>query len=241
MSNMAGAAPVTILSYDMINGNNGKYDYFDEAYTGGGGLVENGPLTGGLGKLTDGLIGTTRFDADEFLEPVSEGHYVGWSNQEVDTPTITFNLAPGSVTNSVTIWVDDADGIGGVNAPDSITINGTEYAFIDPTPAQDLFSPVCEDTIPCTAIAAFSGSTAPFSNTFFGNWIVDTLVLEFEYQGNYIMVSEVGLEYTPVINSPTPPAPPSTPPTSQIPEPGTLAIFGLGLAGLGFARRRKTA
>ena len=26
-----------------------------------------------------------------------------------------------------------------------------------------------------------------------------------------------------------------------VPEPGTLAIFGLGLAGLGFARRRKAA
>ena len=28
---------------------------------------------------------------------------------------------------------------------------------------------------------------------------------------------------------------------NQIPEPGTLALFGLGLAGLGFARRRKPA
>ena len=27
----------------------------------------------------------------------------------------------------------------------------------------------------------------------------------------------------------------------QIPEPATLAIFSLGLAGLGFARRRKAA
>jgi len=33
----------------------------------------------------------------------------------------------------------------------------------------------------------------------------------------------------------------STPPTTQVSEPGMLAIFGLGLAGLGFARRRKTA
>ncbi|NQV22680.1 MAG: PEP-CTERM sorting domain-containing protein, partial [Rhodospirillales bacterium] len=30
-------------------------------------------------------------------------------------------------------------------------------------------------------------------------------------------------------------------PTPSIPEPGTLALFGLGLAGIGFARRRKVA
>jgi hypothetical protein len=49
----------------------------------------------------------------------------------------------------------------------------------------------------------------------------------------------------PVQATPPPPPPPPPPPTptnnppSAVSEPGTLALFGIGLLGLGFARRRK--
>jgi len=32
---------------------------------------------------------------------------------------------------------------------------------------------------------------------------------------------------------------PDEPPPSSVVEPGTLALFGIGLAGIGFPRRRK--
>jgi hypothetical protein len=46
-----------------------------------------------------------------------------------------------------------------------------------------------------------------------------------------------------IATNPPPPPPynPPSPPTSHIAEPATLALFGLGLAGIGFARRRRSA
>jgi len=49
-------------------------------------------------------------------------------------------------------------------------------------------------------------------------------------------VNQAGYSFSQTKTDPIP-----QPPTADIPEPGTLALFGFGLAGLGFARRRKVA
>jgi hypothetical protein len=56
-----------------------------------------------------------------------------------------------------------------------------------------------------------------------------------DYNDNVFSFSNVRVTATP----PAIPVTPVTPP--QVAEPGTLALFGLSLVGLGFARRRKAA
>jgi hypothetical protein len=219
----ASASPA-IVSYDLLNGNIGAYGYLDRSYTGGTGdpNAVNATLSGGHGKLTDGVVATDRWDVDGYDGTNS---YVGWYMYRVPSPTLTLHLdAPLSGTSTVTIWVDDADGAGHVNAPHSVTINGVAYDFVDPTPASDGIPKLCSPG--CGTFA----DTMPFGNTFVGDWTTDTLVLDFDYADHWIMLSEIAIDY---------PTPTTGVLPNQIPEPGTLAIFGLGLAGLGFARRRR--
>lgn len=130
---LSGLTAVTIVhaaspvSYDMLNGNGvasgGSFNYWDLGYTGAGQTnVDNSPLSGGLGDLTDGIIATDNWFAVENV--AGTGPYVGWRDLN---PVITFNFAGVQSINGVTIYADDSDGNGGVSLPDGVVINGTLY------------------------------------------------------------------------------------------------------------------
>jgi hypothetical protein len=121
------AAVVNPLSYDMPNGYTGSYNYWDESYSGAGNTMQDGaPLTGGLGDLTDGMVATDNWFVTE--APAGPGPYVGWTIN----PLITFRFAGVTAFGLVRIHFDDSDGNGGVSAPLSVTINGTNYLVSDP-------------------------------------------------------------------------------------------------------------
>lgn len=122
----AASASVTPDSYSMLNGNTGSYTYWDDSYTGAGCLTcDNDGLSGGKGDLTDGVIATSSWYV---TEPAGHGPYVGWTTD----PTIVFHWNTSMIVNSMTFYLDDADGYGGVSAPASITINGNVFAVTDP-------------------------------------------------------------------------------------------------------------
>jgi hypothetical protein len=120
----AEAAPILPTSYDMLNGNSGWYNYWDQIYTGAGCVTcDNSPLSGGQGDLTDGIIAADNWFDAEF--PAGNGPYVGWALD----PLITFHFAPGTTIDSLTIYVDDADSEGGVSLPSGVRINGQLFSI----------------------------------------------------------------------------------------------------------------
>lgn len=110
-------------SYDMLNGNgtasSGTFNYWDLSYNGAGQTnVDNAPLSGGLGDLADLLLSASNWNEVENL--AGTGPYVGWT---ID-PTINFHFSGSQVIDEIWMYVDDSDGFGNVNLPDSVTING---------------------------------------------------------------------------------------------------------------------
>lgn len=151
----AGVAPD---SYDMLNGNTGSYEYWDETYNGSGCVTcSNAALTGGRGDLTDGVIATDNWFVTE--APVGNGPYVGWTLD----PVITFHWnTPVNIT-SVTFHFDDSNGSGGVYAPSNVNVGGTNFAIADPL-----------GSAPLAFVAdglSFSGNDLVVSITRGGPWV----------------------------------------------------------------------
>lgn len=132
----ASASQLTVVSYDMINGGTGSYNYRDFTYSN---CPANNcdtsyvPLSGGTGKLTDGVSPAASWYQYGWYTP-----WVGWQWGAVYNPTVTFHFANAVTIQSVTVWVDNTIGNGGVYLPTGFSVNGNYYAIApdngDPNP-----------------------------------------------------------------------------------------------------------
>jgi hypothetical protein len=121
----------------MPNGNGvasgGSFNYWDLDYTGSGSTnVDNAPLSGGLGDLTDGYVETQNWNLVE--NGAGTGPYVGW---RALNPLILFTFGLTVNIDTVTIHADDSNGFGGVSPPSSIDFGVaggplTNYPVVDP-------------------------------------------------------------------------------------------------------------
>jgi hypothetical protein len=211
----AQAAPIFPSTYDMLNGNgvasSGSFNYWDLSYSGLGGMttIDNAPLSGGLGDLTDGIIATDNWLNVENL--AGTGPYVGWRSGNsalAPNPTVTFRFAGPVNLESITIYVDDSGGAGGVSIPASVDIGYegfgyTNFVLVDPDP-----------------------SFAPVSFTFSGLALTgSSFDVRFNNGNEWVFVSEVAFD-----GSPT---------SVPVPEPATGLLLLSGIAAGAYRRRRR--
>lgn len=136
------AAPVAVSSYSMNNGAHGSFNYRDFTYSNCAGVcdVTNAALSGGVGKLTDGVS-----PALSWYQYGENTPWVGWDVAQGQTnPSVSFSFAGVTAIDSVTIWVDNSIGAGGVYLPASVTINGVNHLIaadnVNPLPRALIFS-----------------------------------------------------------------------------------------------------
>lgn len=175
ITGVAKAGLIQPVTYNMLNGGSGLYNYWDDSYDGSGNKTEDyASLSGGVGDLTDGTIATDNWrDVEGPKGP--NGPYVGWDKNYLIDPTITFNFGQIVNIDSITFYVDDADGDGGVSVPDSFDIAGNKFSVNDP-----------------------SGSE-PTSYNFSGlNLNVSSLSITINHRDQWVMLSEVQFEAVPI-------------------------------------------
>ncbi|MEM1379371.1 MAG: hypothetical protein AAGH41_01975 [Pseudomonadota bacterium] len=170
MVGCAHAAPITVSSYDTVNGDSGPSGgYWDDTYNGTGTVTQDGaPLTGGTGDLTNGIIDQDGWVVSELQSSASS--YVGWLASSVD---VTFNFDPGTVLDSVTVHFADSNGFAGVDYIDQVTVGGQVFTFTDP------------------GNVLTSSLTVPL-----GGIVTQALTMTFESAGAWIFISEVEFDGT---------------------------------------------
>lgn len=170
MATSAVAAPIFATSYDTRNGDgqasSGSFNYWDKEYTGAGSTTTDGALlTGGLGNLTDGVIAIDNWLNVE--NAAGTGPYVGWRSAKGPV-SMTFRFAGAQTFDGLTLYLDDSNGLGGVDLPASATVNGLPFA-----------------------IGAMPGAEPKVINLALGGLVDDTLVVSLAYMNEWIFLSEV--------------------------------------------------
>ncbi|MCC7052788.1 MAG: PEP-CTERM sorting domain-containing protein [Gemmatimonadaceae bacterium] len=212
-----GVAQLSVQSYTMRNGGTGSAAYWDAGYsTGSSQTVSNALLQGGVGKLTDGVIATDRWDV--VSNSAGTGQYVGWyiGSNPATVPVITTFFSQSYLFTRLRLWVDHAAGYGGVEPPLSVIVGGTANAAWT-----DMTGGFSFTVTPPVGSAPFLIDLDLTSLNLSGT----SLTFQVTHKASaWVMMSEMAVNGSAL---------------SVVPEPATVTLELVGLAMLGVAWRQK--
>ena len=211
-----GAAALLALATAAQAGVISTYDIANARLSGFGGWDHTYTGTIGPGNPTCYTGGTGTLN-DGILGNNHNANQLFWS---ADAPAITLFLDSMANVSSIELLGGVALGnaIPGVLTGWSVTIDGNTVALASTAFGGNCQSGLCDDSVSLigTGLENLATNKVILSN-FQGSW---------PSQGQYMSISEIKVNGRP----------------AQVPEPGTYALMGLGLAAVGvFHRRRRAA
>jgi len=227
-SALLSAAPLTVASYDMLNGEKHTWSYMDKTYNGSGDrTVGLSPLSGGKGILTDGMVGADNIGTDLGNGPAYE--WVAWAlsgggfsppDPNDTNATITFKLTSPADINSISIFANNmATPVSGcyLFASATVSFSNDDVNFVNPITYTTTDADRANTSARYITIALNQSTPEQYVQVH----------LTHQSIANWLAIAEVTFDGT-------------VPGQASTPEPTSAMLGGLGLLGLAWKLRRRS-